>query len=72
LKKNAIVDNYLFTKHLMAKLPNWRYFFEILAKLGVRRGADYIFGLKGKQSGILERSTTKLNGIFFPPESDTP
>jgi hypothetical protein len=31
-----IVDNELFTKSLIAKLPNWRYFFEILAKLGLK------------------------------------
>jgi hypothetical protein len=33
--KNTIIDNEQFTKHLIAKLPNWRYFFEILAKLGL-------------------------------------
>jgi hypothetical protein len=33
--KNTIADNKRFTKPLIAKLPNWRYFFEILAKLGV-------------------------------------
>jgi hypothetical protein len=38
--KNAIVDNKLFTKHLMAKLPNWRYFFEILAKLGLNPAVE--------------------------------
>jgi hypothetical protein len=31
-------------------------------------GADYIFGLKGNQSGILERATTKLDGVFFSVE----
>ena len=35
-------------------------------------GADYIFGLEGNQSGILDRATTKLDGVFFPPESDVP
>jgi len=34
--KNTIADNKRFTKLLIAKLPNWRYFFEILAKLGLR------------------------------------
>jgi hypothetical protein len=33
--KNTIIDNKRFTKLLIAKLPNWRYFFEILAKLGL-------------------------------------
>jgi hypothetical protein len=33
--KNTIADNKRFTKLLIAKLPNWRYFFEILAKLGL-------------------------------------
>jgi hypothetical protein len=33
--ENTIIDNEQFTKLLMAKLPNWRYFFEILAKLGL-------------------------------------
>ncbi len=28
-------------------------------------GADYIFGLKGNQSGILERATCKLAPVFF-------
>lgn len=28
-------------------------------------GADYIFGLKGNQSGVLERATTKLASVFF-------
>jgi hypothetical protein len=31
-------------------------------------GADSIFGLKGNQSGILERATTKLDGVFFSVE----
>jgi len=30
-------------------------------------GADYLFGLKGNQSVIFERATTKLNGFFFRP-----
>lgn len=30
-------------------------------------GADYIFGLKGNQSGILERAQCKLSPVFFPP-----
>jgi hypothetical protein len=29
-------------------------------------GADYLFGLKGNQSGILERARLKLPQIFFP------
>ncbi len=29
-------------------------------------GADYIFGLKGNQSGILERAQCKLSPVFFP------
>jgi hypothetical protein len=33
--KNKIADNNRFTKPTIAKLPNWRYFFEILAKLGL-------------------------------------
>jgi ATP-dependent DNA ligase len=33
--KNTIADNKRFTKPPIAKLPNWRYFFEILAKLGL-------------------------------------
>jgi len=28
-------------------------------------GADYLFGLKGNQSGILERAESKLSGLFF-------
>jgi hypothetical protein len=28
--------------------------------------ADYLFGLKGNQSGILERTLQKLPGEFFP------
>jgi hypothetical protein len=32
--KNTIADNKRFTKPPIAKMPNWRYFFEILAKLG--------------------------------------
>jgi hypothetical protein len=35
--KNTIADNKRFTKLLIAKLPNWRYFFEILAKLGLTK-----------------------------------
>jgi hypothetical protein len=38
--KKTIIDNEQFTKHLIAKLPNWRYFFEILAKLGLIGKAD--------------------------------
>ena len=30
-------------------------------------GADYLFGLKGNQSGILERAECKLSPVFFPP-----
>jgi hypothetical protein len=33
--KKTTVDNKQFIKPLIAKLPNWRYFFEILAKLGL-------------------------------------
>jgi hypothetical protein len=33
--KKTTVDNKQFIKPLIAKLPNWRYFFEILAKLGI-------------------------------------
>jgi hypothetical protein len=33
--KNTIADNKRFTKPPIAKMPNWRYFFEILAKLGL-------------------------------------
>jgi hypothetical protein len=33
-------------------------------------GADYIFGLKGNQSGILKRATTKLDGVFFPSKNE--
>jgi Transposase DDE domain len=32
-------------------------------------GADYLFGLKGNQSGILERAQTKLPQVFFPPNT---
>jgi hypothetical protein len=38
--KNTIADNKRFTKLLIAKLPNWRYFFEILAKLGLSPNSD--------------------------------
>lgn len=31
------------------------------------RGGDYVFGLKGNQSGILERAQTKLPQSFFSP-----
>ncbi|MBM3775802.1 MAG: ISAs1 family transposase [Acidobacteria bacterium] len=31
------------------------------------RGADYLFGLKGNQAGILERATLKLPREFFSP-----
>ena len=31
------------------------------------RGADYLFGLKGNQEGILERATIKLPREFFSP-----
>jgi hypothetical protein len=31
------------------------------------RGADYLFGLKGNQEGILERATLKLPQEFFSP-----
>lgn len=34
-------------------------------------GADYLFGLKGNQSGILERAQIKLPKDFFPSEYDT-
>jgi hypothetical protein len=34
--KNTIADNKRFTKPPIAKMPNWRYFFEILAKLGLK------------------------------------
>ncbi len=30
-------------------------------------GANYIFGLKGNQSGILERATGKLSPVYFSP-----
>jgi predicted transposase YbfD/YdcC len=30
-------------------------------------GADYLFGLKGNQSGILERAQTRLPQDFFSP-----
>jgi len=29
-------------------------------------GGDYLFGLKGNQSGILERAGLKLSPAFFP------
>lgn len=29
-------------------------------------GADFLFGLKGNQSGILERAECKLSPVFFP------
>jgi hypothetical protein len=29
-------------------------------------GGDYLFGLKGNQSGILERAECKLSPVFFP------
>lgn len=29
-------------------------------------GGDYVFGLKGNQSGILERAGLKLSPVFFP------
>ena len=32
-------------------------------------GADYLFGLKGNQSGILERAQAKLPQVFFPPNT---
>lgn len=32
-----------------------------------QRGADYLFGLKGNQEGILERATVKLPQEFFSP-----
>jgi len=32
-------------------------------------GADYLFGLKGNQSGILERAQARLPQIFFPPNT---
>jgi sulfur relay (sulfurtransferase) complex TusBCD TusD component (DsrE family) len=37
--KKTTVDNKQFIKPLIAKLPNWRYFFEILAKLGLKAEA---------------------------------
>ncbi len=40
--KNTIIDNKQLTKPLIAKLPNWRYFFEILAKLGLDRRLIWI------------------------------
>lgn len=35
-------------------------------------GADYLFGLKGNQSGILERAERKLSPLFFAPLKKTP
>ena len=35
-------------------------------------GADYLFGLKGNQSGILERAECKLSPVFFPPKKTPP
>ena len=35
-------------------------------------GADYLFGLKGNQSGILERAKPKLSQLFFAPLKKTP
>ncbi|GAB4182899.1 MAG: hypothetical protein Fur0032_23930 [Terrimicrobiaceae bacterium] len=35
-------------------------------------GADYLIGLKGNQSGILERAQCKLSPVFFPPEKYAP
>jgi predicted transposase YbfD/YdcC len=32
-------------------------------------GADYLWGLKGNQSGILERAQTKLPKDFFLPNT---
>jgi len=32
-------------------------------------GGDYLFGLKGNQSGILERAECKLSPVFFPSGS---
>jgi len=32
-------------------------------------GGDYLFGLKGNQSGILERAQCKLSPVFFPSGS---
>jgi hypothetical protein len=34
-------------------------------------GADYLWGLKGNQSGILERAQVRLPKDFFPSEYDT-
>ncbi len=34
-------------------------------------GADYLWGLKGNQSGILERAQRRLPQSFFPSEYDT-
>ena len=31
-----------------------------------QRGADYLFGLKANQEGILERAQVKLPQDFFP------
>ena len=31
-----------------------------------QRGADYVFGLKGNQAGILERAQLKIPQGFFP------
>ena len=36
-----------------------------------QHGADYLFGLKGNQEGILERAQVKLPQDFFPCEYDT-
>ena len=36
-----------------------------------QRGADYLFGLKANQEGILERAQVKLPQDFFPCEYDT-
>jgi hypothetical protein len=54
--KKTIIDNEQFTKHLIAKSPNWRYFFEILAKLGLdleiraKHGAEFLIEHRSQRS----------------------
>jgi hypothetical protein len=57
--KNTIADNKRFTKPPIAKLPNWRYFFEILAKLGLNPRGSAIHNPGGASSRMPQISITK-------------
>jgi hypothetical protein len=60
--KNTIADNKRFTKPPIAKMPNWRYFFEILAKLGLN--VENGICQSARETALQEENDqVRLNGV---------